>query len=317
MKILNFISSIHNIKFLLIFMLVILLLTGCSDESAQPETENGTPPRDNVAQVIHPRAAGNQVLKNNVVSIDISNVSQGYLLLTYTGKNEKIKFQIKTPDNTTYTYLVNKYNSAIVYPLTGGSGLYTLILLESVDVQKNLYAVSFTEAINASIADEFLPFLTPNVYVNFTEKSATVSKGEKLADKCYSDLDVIKNVYHYVIKNIRYDEKKATSVTYGYIPDPDMTLESKTGICFDYASLMTAMLRSQRIPTKLEVGYAGEVYHAWISCYIKEIGWVDNIIEFDGKNWSLIDPTLAANNDSSAVKEYIGEGSNYTVKYTY
>lgn len=80
---------------------------------------------------------------------------------------------------------------------------------------------------------------------------------------------------------------------------------------------MSAMLRSQGIPTKLEVGYVGEVYHAWISCYVDEIGWVDNIIEFDGKNWSLIDPTLGANNKKSDVKKYIGNGHNYLVKYTY
>ncbi|MBQ1472846.1 MAG: transglutaminase domain-containing protein, partial [Lachnospiraceae bacterium] len=94
---------------------------------------------------------------------------------------------------------------------------------------------------------------------------------------------------------------------------------SKKGICFDYASLMSALLRSQQVPTKLVVGYSGTAYHAWISVYISEIGWVDNIIEFDGSNWSLMDPTLAANkaNSSSAVKEYVGDGSNYTVKYNY
>ena len=75
------------------------------------------------------------------------------------------------------------------------------------------------------------------------------------------------------------------------------TLSTGKGICFDYAALMTAMLRSQGIPTKLEIGYSGEVYHAWISTYIDEIGWVDNVIQFDGKSWSLIDPTLAASND--------------------
>ena len=85
----------------------------------------------------------------------------------------------------------------------------------------------------------------------------------------------------------------------------------------DYAALMSAMLRSQRIPTKLEVGYSGDVYHAWISCYVDEIGWVDNIIEFDGKNWSIMDPTLAANNSASDVKKYVGNGKNYVTKYTY
>ena len=92
---------------------------------------------------------------------------------------------------------------------------------------------------------------------------------------------------------------------------------SGKGICFDYAALMAAMLRSQRIPTKLQVGYAGEAYHAWISCYVDEIGWVDNMISFDGKDWSLMDPTLAANNDDDTVKDYIGDGSRYIIKYTY
>ena len=80
---------------------------------------------------------------------------------------------------------------------------------------------------------------------------------------------------------------------------------------------MASILRSQKVPTKLVVGYSGSAYHAWISVYTKETGWVDNIIEFDGKNWSLIDPTLAASNDESAVGEYVGNGSNYTAKYNY
>ena len=89
------------------------------------------------------------------------------------------------------------------------------------------------------------------------------------------------------------------------------------GICFDYASLMTAMLRSQGIPTRLEIGYSGEAYHAWISVYLKEAGWVDNIIEFDGTNWTLMDPTLGASNNKKSVEKYIGDGSNYVVKYSY
>ena len=144
-----------------------------------------------------------------------------------------------------------------------------------------------------------------------------MSEGSSLSDGCKSDLDAVENIYLFVTENIEYDEKKAENIAYGYIPDVDDTLESKKGICFDYAALMAAMLRSQRIPTKLEVGYSGDIYHAWISCYLKESGWVDNVIEFDGKNWSLMDPTLASNNGKNSVKKYVGDGSNYTVKYTY
>lgn len=44
---------------------------------------------------------------------------------------------------------------------------------------------------------------------------------------------------------------------------------------------------------------------------------MDSIIEFDGKHWSLMDPTLAAGNSRSSLKKYIGDGKNYTVKYSY
>lgn len=151
----------------------------------------------------------------------------------------------------------------------------------------------------------------------FDSKSVSVFKGSELAKDCYCDLDVIENIYYFVTQTITYDKEKAQSVSYGYIPNPDETHSLGKGICFDYASLMTAMLRSQQIPTRLEVGYAGEVYHAWISCYVDEIAWVDHIIQFDGESWSLMDPTLAANNSNTAVQEYIGDGNKYIVKYTY
>ena len=137
----------------------------------------------------------------------------------------------------------------------------------------------------------------------------------KLWFKFYEFKSYLKRCVIWFIK--KYDKEKANNVQYGYVPDPDQTLNDKTGICFDYASLTCAMLRSQGIPTKLEVGYVGEVYHAWISCYVDETGWIDNIIEFDGKDWSLLDPTLGANNKSKDVKKYIGDGSKYIVKYTY
>ena len=80
---------------------------------------------------------------------------------------------------------------------------------------------------------------------------------------------------------------------------------------------MTAMLRSQNIPTKLEVGYSGEAYHAWISVYLKESGWVSGIIEFDGNVWTLVDPTFGANTDNKTLKKFIGDGSNYILQKMY
>ena len=261
-----------------------------------------------------PTASGETCYGDDSVSIDASNISDGYVMVRYTGHSEKAKAQITIPDGTVYTYTIkgSDYNT---FPLTGGNGDYTLKVYEW--VVDNSYALAFSQALSVSLNDEFKPFLYPNQYVWFTGDSQVVALGRELSDQSADDLDYVQNSYYYVIRNISYDNDKAENTPTDYVPDIDTILEEKKGICFDYASLMAALLRSQSIPTKLEVGYSGEAYHAWISVYLTESGWVDNIIEFDGKDWVLMDPTLAANNSSKAVAKYIGDGSKYTVKYSY
>ena len=47
-------------------------------------------------------------------------------------------------------------------------------------------------------------------------------------------------------------------------------------------------------------------------------GWIDGVVYFDGTSWQRMDPTFAANGkQSSEIMRYIGDGSNYTVKYLY
>lgn len=299
----------------LLIAIFCLLLGGCSGSSSASRKEHSGPPRDSTPKVLTTSADGVTVYQNDFASIDASNTSQGYVMVKYNGTNEKVKLQITCPDQSCYTYLISDRGAYDTFPLTAGNGSYALQVLEN--VAGDTYTVSLAQSINVSIEDEFLPFLYPNQYVNFHTDSKAVSKGSDLAKDTYSDLDVVQNIYNYVIKNISYDTEKAQNVSYGYVPDIDDTLSSKKGICFDYAALMTSMLRSQNIPTKLEVGYSGDAYHAWISTYIDDKGWVDDIIQFNGDTWQIMDPTLATTNDSAAVKKYIGDGSHYVVKYTY
>ena len=171
---------------------------------------------------------------------------------------------------------------------------------------------------SASITNEFGPFLYPNQYVNFNASSAAVQTGAAVCAGSADQVAVVADIYNYVITNITYDTAKAASVQSGYLPNVDVVLAQKKGICFDYAALMTAMLRSQDIPTKLVVGYTGNLYHAWINVYLDGQGWVDNVIYFDGKDWKLMDPTFASSgNQSEEIMKYIGNGSNYQGKYSY
>ena len=259
----------------LLIAIFCLLLGGCSGSSSASRKEHSGPPRDSTPKVLTPSADGVTVYQNDFASIDASNTSQGYVMVKYNGTNEKVKLQITCPDQSCYTYLISDRGAYDTFPLTAGNGSYALQVLEN--VAGDTYTVSLAQSINVSIEDEFLPFLYPNQYVNFHTDSKAVSKGSDLAKDTYSDLDVVQNIYNYVIKNISYDTEKAQNVSYGYVPDIDDTLSSKKGICFDYAALMTSMLRSQNIPTKLEVGYSGDAYHAWISTYIDDKGWVDAV----------------------------------------
>lgn len=286
-----------------------LLLSACGSSSRA-----SLPPRITRTEFLLPAADGIQVYGNDTVSIDASHTSEGYVMVRYTGPADRSRIQSTAPDGTLYSYFL-KPGSYQTFPLSGGSGSYHLEVYEHAYDSK--YALAFSQDITVALSDEFKPFLYPNQYCWYTADSEAVRYGIELSDASSSDLDYVERVYDYVIRTISYDEELAKDIPTDYIPDIDATMRTKKGICFDYASLMTGLLRSQGIPTKLEVGYSGQAYHAWISVYLAEQGWIDHIISFDGKDWTLMDPTLAASNDRKAVKKYIGDGSHYLVKYTY
>ena len=263
-----------------------------------------------------PIASGVTVYENNLAKLDASNTSEGYIMVKYLGSNPKIKIQITKSGSVTYTYDLTNSGVYEVFPLSEGSGSYQVKVFEN--ISGNQYTQAFSQEINANITNQFGPFLYPNQYVNFNASSAAVQTGSQIVAGVSSQLDVVAAIYNYVVGNISYDTAKAASVQSGYLPNVDVVLAQKKGICFDYAALMTAMLRSQDIPTKLVVGYTGDLYHAWINVYLDGQGWVDNIIYFDGNSWKLMDPTFASSGgQSEEIMQYIGNGANYQGKYSY
>ena len=285
-----------------------------SDAATPSSAARGT--RDNTPVCLVPSAPGTVVYQNEVAVIDASNAADGYIMVRYTGQNAKVKLQITGSDQVTYTYDLKTGSSTDeVFPLSAGDGQYLINVYEN--ISSNQYSTAFSQAIDVRLSNQFLPFLYPNQYVSFDSSSAAVAKASELAVSADTDLDVVTSVYDYIISNITYDYNEADTVQSGYIPDVDEVLSTRTGICLDYAALMTAMLRSQQIPTRMEVGYAGTAYHAWISTYIKDVGWVNGIIKFDGKNWSLMDPTFASTTSEKELKSFISDSSNYRLKYIY
>ncbi len=267
------------------------------------------------SQVRVPTASGAVTYGSGRAAIDASNVRDGYVMVKYNGGQSRIKVQVSN-GAVTYTYNLNARDAYEVFPLSEGSGTYSVKVFEN--VTGNQYAQVMSQSISASIADPFSPFLYPNQYVNFSKESAAVQKGAELAAAAADDIGVVTQIFNYVINNITYDIHEAQTVQSGYLPDVDEVLATKKGICFDYAALMTAMLRSQNIPAKLVIGYAGSVYHAWVDVYLQEIGWVNNMIYFDGQKWSLMDPTfVSTGGNNEQMRQYVGDASNYQAKYAY
>ena len=137
---------------------------------------------------------------------------------------------------------------------------------------------------------------------DFSQSSALVGKAGNLTSGIGTQNGQVEAVYNWIVANVAYDRDLANSITSGqvsvYVPDPSSTYSTRKGICFDYASLMCAMLRSQGIPTRLIVGSTPLGYHAWNEVFFEGTGWVV-VASFswkliDGTGWVLFDSTFAA-----------------------
>lgn len=338
----------NNFKnFIMFFSLMGLLLSGCGSSTATNTQEEETAqfpielynqddsveleealaepmvplsgdPKAGVFQ--QPQASGTIVYTaggSSDVTVDASNTADGYVMVKYTGNaSSKLKMILTGPSGVKYTYNLSSKGNYETFILSDGSGKYSLGVYKNISGTK--YSTLFSKNFQVSLNDEFAPFLRPNQYVNYNENSQAVSLASSLVKDCSDDIKKVEIIYDYVVKNITYDKQKAQTVQSGYVPVVDDVLKEKKGICFDYAAVMASMLRSQGIPTKLVTGYTGAAYHAWISTYTAETGWVEGIIFFDGTTWRLMDPTFASSgNSSDAIMKYIGDAKNYQEKYLY
>lgn len=313
---------------LIVCVSVLLLLVGCAGTQGkrpggtQEEnswemdfSEEELPQNPALPDVLQPVASGVTVDETDRAVIDYSNTADGYVMVRVKEETEhRLKVQVKGP-STTYTYNVTAGDWE-TFPLSDGEGGYQVTLLEN--VEGNKYALVQSVSAEVELTDEFAPFLRPNQYVDYGDAELTVKRAAQLSDGKTTELEKVQAIYEYVIHTLTYDTELAATVESGYLPDLDAVLEAKKGICFDYAALMTGMLRSQSIPCKLVVGYAGEAYHAWISVYTEKDGWIDGVIYFDGAVWKRMDPTFASSDkQSDEIMEYIGDGTNYIEKYLY
>jgi transglutaminase-like putative cysteine protease len=91
-------------------------------------------------------------------------------------------------------------------------------------------------------------------------------------------LDGASDLSERIYKEFKYDQRATTITT----PVAEV-LESRRGVCQDFAHLMIACLRSLQLPARYVSGYVrtgheyvgGDASHAWVSVWCPMFGWQD------------------------------------------
>lgn len=242
---------------------------------------------------IWPQQSGTDVLTSKSLVVDAGNAAQGYILAHGRENKKRLKLRV-TQGQYKLTYDLNTAGEYEVFPLQLGDGSYTVELFENVSGKK--YAAEGKVTVSVKLDDPYAPFLGPNQYVHYTQDTEAVKTSYALCEGMTDDQEIFETIRAYIKANYMYDYVKAATVAGGTLPDIDGCYEKKMGICQDLAALAACMLRVQGVPTKLMVGYAGKMYHAW------------NSVVIDGEE-VLYDPTL----ELSAIES----GQTYTTERYY
>lgn len=252
-------------------------------------------------------------VSNNDGLIDIGSVNQGVVMASATSAS-RLKLLV-TCGEMSYNYDMPGDGTPITAPINMGNGTYTFAIMRN--VEGNNYVETTSATADVTLESETIPFTQPNMYCNYSSASACVAKAKELTEGCENVGDAVRAICTYIVDNVDYDTDKAAELSQvtGYVPNPDETFATNKGICFDYASLGAAMLRSQGIPTKIVTGYVSpnDLYHAWIMIYI-EGSWTSAKFSVNPESWSRVDLTFGADSSSEGL---VGDGKSYTERYVY
>ena len=241
-------------------------------------------------------------------TISTDYVSLGLLRVCYVNESgAALKLQV-LKDGASIAYNLKGDGSLEDFPLQYGDGEYTARIMQNIEGDQYFAVESIT--FDVTIEEENRVYLhsVQNIDWDYERLAIKAVRGivsgslaggkEPLRFACTEDL------YQYIVENIKYDHGKIFDLLYDYLPDVDETYLSEKGICYDYASLLAAMLRSIGIPAKLVKGYASynpEVYHAWNEVYV------------DGR-WIVIDSTKDAETRISQMEK---NSQDYAKVYEY
>lgn len=204
-----------------------------------------------------------------------------------------------------------------VAPMSMGNGRYTVSVMRH--SHGSGYLRTATAEVDVSLASEDAPWKVPNAMCDYAEDGACEREAAEAVERCHGDGRLTQSKAAYAIitqaaEAFDYDYAKADACrgTSGYVPDPDATAGSHSGICIDAASMTCAMLRSQGIPARIVTGRHDGEAHAWVEVRTEGGADAPRFCLRPGE-WTPIDVTAMA----SGSTETDGMSGRYAPEHRY
>ncbi len=261
----------------------------------------------------------NGVYSNKFVRIDTTTASEGYIILENLDERaynigvyisaDVINDLEKKPN---FIWISDsKGKSSIKVPLTYGVTSYNITVVTSMTYDPTGSECSSKKAeltFTPTSVSETGGFLLSAGEVIYDENMMFIKKAKEIAATCSNDFEKVEKIQAWVTSYMSYKDEEATPMIV-YQCDLEKIYNRKTGVCYDYAVILAAMLRSQGIPCKLDFGYYDGVGHVWTEVYVDSEGVLDaDNVYLEGKKWCRVEATLSGAN---GVKEFINESDKY------
>lgn len=260
--------------------------------------------------------------QNGQVKLNTGSTGNGVVLVQASSSliGSKELIVVISANGKSYQYTVPDRDRYAGIPLNMGNGTYAIQIIEATPVPRAgggydlAGSILMSQSFSVSLSSSLKPYTAASVKNDFSRGSSFVQKANELASGKTSTDGKVSAIYTWIVNNISYDAILAKKVNDAnlnneyitHIANPATTYSTRKGICDDYAALMSAMLRSQGIPTRIIYGHvtlgSEKLYHAWNEVYFAGSGWVVvasfSWKEIDGSGWVRFDSTFAASGSS-------------------
>lgn len=218
----------------------------------------------------------------------------------------------------------NKGKCKIKVPLTYGNREYTISVTSAMKNESTGLGRASKKAeltVNLTNVSNTGAFLLSTGEVIFDADKMFIKKATELSQGCKNDFEKVAKIYDWLTNYLRYKDTEYTALGI-YKCDLDKLYLRGTGVCYDYAVILAAMLRSQGIPSRVVFGkyanYMPEEGHVWNEVYIQSSGSIKtDKMHITGNKWCRLDPTMSRENVSQTAIDYMNNSSNYIWQFYY